>query len=149
MRWPEPAVWQSGVARTALPFPSPRHETRACPSFANNKCASRASPTCVGGRLNKRRLDALMRPPLTSGRARSDLVAEHVHAGGTARVALALRVGLELVDVHFAARPGLLIGNMRALLRCRCRIGNPKRQRNRQRDDDAERLELQHAGLHL
>src|SRR6266851_2127192 len=134
MRWPEPAV---GCPRTALPFPSPRAG------------ASRASPTCVGGRLNKRRLNALMRPPLTSGLARSDLVAEHVHAGGTARVALALRVGLELVDVHFAARPGLLIGGMRALLRCRCRIGNPKRQRNRQRDDDAERLELQHAGLHL
>src|SRR5215813_9694471 len=68
----------------------------------------------------------------TSGLARSDLVAEHVHAGGTARVALALRIARELVDVHLAFRPGLLVGQLlgrllRVLLGRKCRIGDPKR----------------------
>src|SRR5690349_8441163 len=62
-------------------------------------------------------------PPLTSGLARSDPVAEHLHAGGPARVALALLVGRELVDVHLAPRPRLLVGNMSGLLRRKGRIG--------------------------
>src|SRR5262249_20967945 len=45
----------------------------------------------------------------TSGLARSEPVAVLMHAGGTARVALALRVARERVDEHFAPRPGLLI----------------------------------------
>src|SRR5215831_21292764 len=82
--------------------------------------------------------------------ARSDAVAVLVHAGGTARVTLALRVGLELVDLKLALRPSLLIGELFGrLLRGKCRAGKPKRHRHRQRDDDVERLELRHADLPL
>src|SRR5690349_24713582 len=77
--------------------------------------------------------------------ARSESVAVHMHAGGATCVALALRVAWERVDVHLAARIGLLIGQMlRMVLCCKCRVRNPERHRNRERDQDRERPELRH-----
>jgi hypothetical protein len=55
---------------------------------------------------------------------RSEPVAQLMHAGGTARVALALRAPREDVDELLAPRPGLLIGHMLGLPRCKCRISN-------------------------
>jgi hypothetical protein len=135
----------AGAALRAAPAgrrarPPPRHDARGVVRQRRPGARDGRHP---GGLTRRSGALAILRFAVQAGA--SEPVAVLMHAGGTARVALALRVLREDVDELLAVCPGLLMGQMR----CKCRTSNRKRHRNRQRDDDTERLEFQHPGLPL